>query len=118
MEYLQLYNDICDLQVNEKIIARLRSSIYLQEIREKLGLRELRIHSDTSILMRGPRRALQSAETHFYRLQEEIDRETTLTLTEDINQIIRLVKGQVWSEIVRKCDGPVNPILQRALVTV
>ena len=104
--------------MDQRLITRLRFPVYLRESREELGLRVLRIHTDRSIIMRGPKVALEKAEVHFYRLQEEIDKEVTLTLTEDVDQLSRLVHGQPWSDIVLKCNGPSNPTLQRALVTL
>ena len=116
MEYHQLYDDICELPVNQELITRLRFPKYLQDSSAELGLQGLPRITDTSIIMRGPKGALEIAKGHFYRLQEEIDRETTLRLDEDVDQLGRIVNGPAWSDIVINCGGPSNTTLQRALV--
>jgi hypothetical protein len=116
LEYHQLYDDFCELSVNQKVFNRLRSTPFRRECQSELGLRELHIRGDKYIRIRGSKIVLEKAQEHFYRLQEKLDGESTVILTKDIDQLSRLVNGQDWSDIVRACNGPSDPQLQKDLV--
>ncbi|KAF8574535.1 hypothetical protein K439DRAFT_830814 [Ramaria rubella] len=111
----QVHDVTLEVEVNSELSRLIETN--KERILSKTGLQEL-IPFEASVRMTGSRSALESGQEYLRDMQEQLNREITITITEDIDLLLPLVQGDIWSEIVTKCEGPSNPDLQRQIISI